>query len=127
MVGALARRLVCSPAAALGCVVIAHVLLSALFALTLPALESYDEPGHYAYIRFVGRAEAFAPPQRDFSIIFGDGQEDYVEMVGYLLPSPYAHKGGVMEVFAFWRALQPIPERYMLRLEGFSREGLSQL
>lgn len=76
-------------------------------------------------VLFVGHAETFVRPQQDFSIIFGDGQEDYIEMVGYLLPSPYAYKGRVMEVFAFWRALQPISERYMLRLEGFSREGLS--
>ncbi|MFN4293103.1 MAG: hypothetical protein ACK4JD_03135, partial [Thermoflexales bacterium] len=55
MVGALARRLVCSPATALGCIAIAHVLLSALFALTLPALESYDEPGHYSYARYIAR------------------------------------------------------------------------
>ena len=99
--------------------------LSGLAWISLAAPPLVVAPIFQRPVLFVGRAEAFVPPQQDFSIIFGDGQEDYVEMVGYLLPSPYAHKGGVMEVFAFWRALQPIPERYMLRLEGFSREGLS--
>ncbi|MDW8350555.1 MAG: hypothetical protein RML99_01485 [Anaerolineae bacterium] len=76
-------------------------------------------------VLFADTVARFVRPQPGFSIVFGDGQHDYIEMLGYILPSPRAQKGGVMEVFAYWRALRPIPDRYALRIEGFTREGIS--
>lgn len=59
-----ARRLLLRPASVVcGALLLAHFLLCVQFAATLPALESYDEPAHYAYVRYIAVNRRLPPPQ----------------------------------------------------------------
>lgn len=105
---------------ALGAVTLGGLAWVSLAAPALAVAPIFARP-----VLFADTVAQFGRPQKGFSITFGDARNDYIEMMGYVLPSPRAYKGGVMEIFAYWRALRPIPDRYALRIEGFTREGVS--
>jgi hypothetical protein len=46
---------------ALSIILIAHALLSLIYSLTTPLWESFDEPGHYSYARYIAIHRALPP------------------------------------------------------------------
>lgn len=61
-----------------------HFLLAIHYAIVLPAHESYDEPAHYAYVRFVATTGRLPQPDE----IGRDGEESFQPPLYYWLAAP---------------------------------------